>query len=456
MNLEEALESFCTFILRYKSTFHQLSNNTVGSFKGKQKEQYQIIKKALNNTDISVSNLSASLHHLLIKVDQTKIKNKTFEMLSTLIDINPNFGERAGILGNVQLSKLKSIHESVKQQFNDSHTITSPFPETQQPHVQQQTHRNNAANEELIKKASEKLKNLFKRINKKTMSIKIFNFHIENETAPKEISLNNFPVPFLAHDENFVKAYDSLIKKFQKEIMELCLKRVKEQKVILDERINAIKTSLEDKMEDVNSFVEKMSKKSEETWKPFIDASLEKASRIIIKSINVRKNINNETSIDEVWFHKESQRVNRSRSSSRNRSVSRSRSRSGSRNMSHNRENYSNNLNNNKHSHRSTSRSNNNNNNRSRNNSRSNRNRSRSNWNNNRSNWNNNRSYRNDNRPNWNNNNSYENNNGHRYNQSTPNSFRSNRNQSRNHYRGNNSNGSTGNFRRSRNYNRRD
>jgi hypothetical protein len=86
-----------------------------------------------------------------------------------------------------------------------------------------------------------------------------------------------------------------------------------------------------------------MSKKSEETWKPFIDASLEKASRIIIKSINVRKNINNETSIDEVWFHKESQRVNRSRSSSRNRSVSRSRSRSGSRNMSHNRENYSNN-----------------------------------------------------------------------------------------------------------------
>jgi hypothetical protein len=452
MNLEEALESFCTFILRYKSTFHQLSNNTVGSFKGKQKEQYQIIKKALNNADISVSNLSASLHHLLIKVDQTKIKNKTFEMLSTLIDINPNFGERAGILGNVQLNKLKTIYESVKQQFNDSHTITSPFHLTQ-PQIQQQTHRNNAANEEIIKKASEKLKNLFKRINKKTMSIKIFNFHIENETAPKEISLNNFPVPFLAHDENFVKAYDSLIKKFQKEIMELCLNRVKEQKVILDERINTIKTSLEGKIEDVDSFVENLSKKSEDTWKPFIDASLEKASRIIIRSINVRKNINNETSIDEEWFHKDSHRnrFNSSRSSSRNGSVSRSRSRSGSRNISRNRENnYYKNRNNTKHTHRSSSRSNNNNNNRNRNISRSNRNRSRSNWNNNRSNWS-------DNRPNWNNNNnSNGNNNGHRYNHSTPNSFRSNRNQSRNHYRGNNSNGSPGNFRRSRNYNRRD
>ena len=66
---------------------------------------------------------------------------------------------------------------------------------------------------------------------------------MSNGTAPKEISINNFPRPFLSHDKKFIKDYDTLVKSFLVQIMDLCVKRVNEQIHSFRLKINKNKTN---------------------------------------------------------------------------------------------------------------------------------------------------------------------------------------------------------------------
>ena len=161
--------------------------------------------------------------------------------------------------------------------------IQEPFNTQQNQQQRQQCNENAPPDGILINKSRGQLKNLYKMLCKKSLSKKIFEFYIYNETAPKEISLSNFPVPFLAHDDTFVKSYDTLIKSFQRQIMDLCMQRVEEQSVTLNNRIDEIKNALIDKIEDIDTFVNDKEKKIQETWKPIIETSLEKASHIVVK-----------------------------------------------------------------------------------------------------------------------------------------------------------------------------
>jgi hypothetical protein len=112
--------------------------------------------------------------------------------------------------------------------------------------------------------SNDKLKSFFKRKYKKSLSIKVLQFHIENGTAPKELSLTNFPIAFLPHDQKFVEQYDKLLKEFQIKIMELCIKRVKEQSENFDVKIQEIKQTLTDKVDNIDTLISNINKKTEE------------------------------------------------------------------------------------------------------------------------------------------------------------------------------------------------
>ncbi len=118
MDLVNSFENFCKYILKYKTRFHQLSNSELGFFKRNQ--DYKIVKSAVHNIDISVSNLSASLNHILLKIPFESIKNNTFEILKALAEDNPNFGGNSGVLGNTQINTLKELKTKVENQFNSS------------------------------------------------------------------------------------------------------------------------------------------------------------------------------------------------------------------------------------------------------------------------------------------------------------------------------------------------
>ena len=99
-----------------------------------------------------------------------------------------------------------------------------------------------------------------------------------------------------------------LLKEFQIKIMELCIKRVKEQSENFDVKIQEIKQTLTDKVDNIDTLISNINKKTEENQKPIIEASLAKANKIVIKSINVRNSRNPDNSNDETWFHRENNR----------------------------------------------------------------------------------------------------------------------------------------------------
>ncbi len=90
--------------------------------------------------------------------------------------------------------------------------------------------------------------------------------------------------------------------------MELCIKRVKEQSENFDVKIQEIKQTLTDKVDNIDTLISNINKKTEENQKPIIEASLAKANKIVIKSINVRNSRNPDNSNDETWFHRENNR----------------------------------------------------------------------------------------------------------------------------------------------------
>jgi hypothetical protein len=249
---------------------------------------------------------------------------------------------------------------------------------------------------------------------------------MQNGTAPKEISIHNFPPPFLSHDKDFVKEYDKLIKTFQTQIMELCMSRVNQQLNAFKEKITNIKTYLKSKnVQDVYSKLDNIKINTENTWKSISDTAMEKAQRIIIKSYTVRQINNQNVSMDEVWFHRETS--NTQQNNNHNQSAT---------NVNENGTNTNNNQSFNNHRHRSRSRGRSNN----RNNRDPSNNKHRSNSNRNRSrNFDNNQGFRNNN-----NTENYQNNRSN-YNNNSNNGFQQrNYNYNRRSNYNNNSNGFNG------------
>ena len=353
MDLVKPFESYCQYVLKYKTRFNQLNNNELGYFK-RHKDQYQTLKSAVQNIDICVSNLSSSLSHLLLKIPIEHIKNDIYQILILLISDNPNFGGNSGVLGNYQINLLKELKEKVDSQFSQESQIVINRPNNTNASTSEST-----LNTLDTQKQYDDVKGLYKRVFKKEISLKVFDYHKQNGTAPKEISIHNFPPPFLSHDKDFIKDYDALIKSFQVQIMDLCIKRVNQQINSFRSKIEDIKTNLSNnRVENIENQLDNIKKQIETNWKTIGDSAMEKAQRIIIKSFSVRQP-NNNVSVDEGWFIRERNnnqensnqnsfvRENQTLINGRNRSRSRGRinnrhNRGRSNSNNHNRNNHNN------------------------------------------------------------------------------------------------------------------
>ena len=192
-------------------------------------------------------------------------------------------------MGNTQINTLKELKTKVENQFNSSPLILNQNRTNNELQDTNSQSEMNMLSEIEIKQQLDEAKGLFKRVFKKNLSLKVFQYHMLNGTAPKEISIHNFPPPFLSHDKEFVEEYDKLIKSFQTQIMELCIKRASQQVDTFQEKISNIKTYLSAKnVQDVDSKLTNIKSNVENTWKLINEKALEKAQRLVIKPFVVQ------------------------------------------------------------------------------------------------------------------------------------------------------------------------
>ena len=147
-----------------------------------------------------------------------------------------------------------------------------------------------------------RIRKLYKRINKKLISNKVHEFHKLNGTAPKQLNVYQFPVPFLPHDIIFMESYNNLIKKFQNEIIDLCIKRCNDQIKKLEDDLARLKSQVNNNNNNIDEIFNNIKKEVEDSFKMKTQKALDKAAKLIVRSLNVKERNDNDSSIDENWY----------------------------------------------------------------------------------------------------------------------------------------------------------
>ena len=328
MNQNTAFTKFCTYIMRYDPNYDKMSPAELGGFKrGTYKGAYDLIRKSAKYQDIDISNLCSVLYTLFMDAKPEDIIDDQFKLLEIIVNKNPSFGNR-GKLGSINLEKLnEQLNKALqhRNQFNEN-IIDSTIASGQIQQQQQPPHINNP----LVDKTFKTIRSLYKRLNQKESSQKVFEFHYRNGTMPEKLSINHFPPPFLPHDIIFIQKYNVLIKEFQEKITNLCKSRLVEQINKIKTDINSAKNQLQD-LPDLDNKINDIKVDSENNAKFALDKALEKASKIIIREIVVKtNNVDEIASVDENWnfFHNPDRRSDDNQNSNNHHYSHSSRSRS--------------------------------------------------------------------------------------------------------------------------------
>ncbi|CAF0900342.1 unnamed protein product [Brachionus calyciflorus] len=132
----EAVNILSSFILeKSQSKLEDFSGQQLGSFKRYYEDAYNLLKTAYCS-EIKVNNLLHALSILFTKIDPSKIKNSSLELLDILLNKRPNVGG-FGIPSNSIIEKLKVVRDSVSTLYVnvDSLNISSPLSTQQENNV---------------------------------------------------------------------------------------------------------------------------------------------------------------------------------------------------------------------------------------------------------------------------------------------------------------------------------
>jgi hypothetical protein len=106
---------------------------------------------------------------------------------------------------------------------------------------------------------------IIKKILKMDNNLNIIRTHINNKTTPKSLNHQNFPKPFLWHNESYIAKYNVLIEKFQNEIMLFNLKEIENNKLIALDKIKILRMNMQlsNLFPDLSNIVQSNFKKCE-------------------------------------------------------------------------------------------------------------------------------------------------------------------------------------------------
>ncbi len=304
MNLNTAFDAFCKYLLKYKENFENLTGRELGSFKTHYKDHHNIITKAIN-MQIFLPSLNMALYNVYKDLENHTIHNDCFTLLKIIVDKNPNFGKQ-GQLGKIPLDTLKKKLERVIEYHSSLSNGIVDISQTQNGSENNNSETRNVVNEDnnpIIEQTKIKLSRLFKRLQHKEISKRVFEFHTQNGTVPDKLDFNRFPRPFLDQDIIFVEEYNKLIKEFQEKIISLCNKRLDEQITSIKNNISQNKSKISNLVEDVETKIKNLEEEAKQKASKQLEKALDKASQRTVKSYFVRFDESGENvSVDENWF----------------------------------------------------------------------------------------------------------------------------------------------------------
>ena len=126
VQFKDALDNFCTFLLKYQHNLDEINNQNLGSFKNHHKSSYEVLKLHVNK-DFNVDNLASNMYDLFMKYDFHLINNPTLSILHSFLNnrfkskLEPN---QASILAD-KFKQYNQDNVNIDSQidFNNSNKI---------------------------------------------------------------------------------------------------------------------------------------------------------------------------------------------------------------------------------------------------------------------------------------------------------------------------------------------
>ena len=117
--------------------------------------------------------------------------------------------------------------------------------------------------------------------------INIMKLHIENNTTPASLFFNRFPLPFYAHDVEYIEKYNQRIKEFQNNVMNDIIHFSEKKIQFYQQSIDSCMDSVVGKPDNFNELILKKLKEVEIKNKDYFDRKMNKARRCIAKPFRV-------------------------------------------------------------------------------------------------------------------------------------------------------------------------
>ncbi|CAF0968752.1 unnamed protein product [Brachionus calyciflorus] len=346
LTLDVAFEKLCELIVnkrclnRHKTPdYSGFNGHSIGGFKRNSKgSYYELIVKSVSDDskfDMDSKNISKILFSLFIMCSEHKLSGMSYWLLSDICNFNPVIAEcdpykedDLSELKNI-LKKLIEVYDQTEDPFvvkdtqvvsnndsnieNENNLQSTNYPDNTRDlvdrHFLEQSinklmsdldSRINALNlpvndpelyltSERIEQFGSKIKYLFNKKLRYENDVKVLRFHLENNTAPKQLFYQNYPIPFLKHNEKFVSDYNKIIRNTQVATMNLIIEHIEYDINVLENDLKYYKRNLVGCVKDVDVFVQNIHDRESEFLKDEFLKSDAKCKRIFIKPFEPEK-----------------------------------------------------------------------------------------------------------------------------------------------------------------------
>ncbi len=226
-----------------------------------------------NVNQVNRNQPSQGIHIINDTIENTQANSDTLtsqDMVEMLSSLNSNDSNDKQLL-TLLLREIKKIQDN---QNNISKTIHSEIANNFSTHLGVNVKLTTFEKNKMISRLSFTCN----KIHRKKLRLRIYDTHLQNETAPDQLNYDLFPEPLSGFDQSVINEYNELISNFQRDIMNFWSKITKEQIKKDEEDIEVFKEKLSGQVEDIDQLIRDIYDKEESKLSKTFEKSIAKCN----------------------------------------------------------------------------------------------------------------------------------------------------------------------------------